>query len=142
MAYLIGHGDETLGNLYLTDKAGGEEFTSEDEVVLLLFAAQASVVIRNASLHNMVDMERRCLDAILNDAPNGMIYIEKATGKLQANRRAEEMLQCSLGQSDRLATLEARCHTAEGILIPPGQEPLKQGASGGAYRGKRACHHL
>ena len=85
-------------------RLGGEEFTPEDEVLLLLFAAQAAVAIHNASLHSMVDMERRRLDAILNDAPNGMVYIEKATGQLQANRRAEEMLERSLGPSGSMAT--------------------------------------
>jgi len=46
----IRHGGETLGNLYLTEKEGGGEFTEEDEELLVLFAAQAGVAIRNAQL--------------------------------------------------------------------------------------------
>jgi signal transduction histidine kinase len=39
------------GNLYLTEKAGGEDFSDEDEEVVTLLAAQAAVAIENARLH-------------------------------------------------------------------------------------------
>lgn len=42
---------ESLGNLYLTEKQGGEEFTAEDEEALLALAAQAAIAIENARLY-------------------------------------------------------------------------------------------
>lgn len=39
------------GNLYLTEKAGGQEFTDEDQDVVQLLAAQAAVGIENARLY-------------------------------------------------------------------------------------------
>ena len=39
------------GNLYLTEKAGGEDFTDEDQEVVQLLAAQAAVAIENARLY-------------------------------------------------------------------------------------------
>ncbi len=39
------------GNLYLTEKAGGEDFTEEDEELTQLLAAQAAVAIENARLY-------------------------------------------------------------------------------------------
>ena len=39
------------GNLYLTEKAGGQDFTSEDEELTQLLAAQAAVAIENARLY-------------------------------------------------------------------------------------------
>ncbi|HZM17959.1 MAG TPA: GAF domain-containing protein, partial [Gaiellaceae bacterium] len=39
------------GNLYLTEKAGGEEFTGEDQEIVQLLAAQAAVAIENARLY-------------------------------------------------------------------------------------------
>jgi two-component system, NarL family, sensor histidine kinase DevS len=39
------------GNLYLTEKESGEDFTSEDEELVTLLAAQAAVAIENARLY-------------------------------------------------------------------------------------------
>jgi signal transduction histidine kinase len=39
------------GNLYLTEKEGGEDFTGEDEELVSMLAAQAAVAIENARLY-------------------------------------------------------------------------------------------
>jgi signal transduction histidine kinase len=39
------------GNLYLTEKEGGEDFTAEDEELTTLLASQAAVAIENARLY-------------------------------------------------------------------------------------------
>src|SRR4029453_11994068 len=39
------------GNLYLTEKAGGGEFTDDDQEVVEVLAAQAAVAIENARLY-------------------------------------------------------------------------------------------
>jgi signal transduction histidine kinase len=41
----------TLGDLYLTEKIGSDEFTEMDERIALLLAAQTAAAIENASLH-------------------------------------------------------------------------------------------
>jgi signal transduction histidine kinase len=46
--------DEVFGNLYLTEKAGGEVFTDVDEELVLGLAAAAGVGIENARLHEQV----------------------------------------------------------------------------------------
>lgn len=45
-----GHG-RFRGNLYLTEKIGGDEFDSSDEETLVRFASQASLAIETARLH-------------------------------------------------------------------------------------------
>ena len=40
------------GNLYLTEKEGGGEFTEEDEHLVVLFAVQAAAAVENARLHD------------------------------------------------------------------------------------------
>jgi signal transduction histidine kinase len=45
---------EVFGNLYLTEKAGGEVFTDVDEELLVGLAAAAGVGIENARLHERV----------------------------------------------------------------------------------------
>jgi two-component system, NarL family, sensor histidine kinase DevS len=42
--------DEVFGNLYLTEKAGGAEFTDEDQQVVMALASAAGVAIENARL--------------------------------------------------------------------------------------------
>jgi signal transduction histidine kinase len=46
--------DMVFGNLYLTDKVGGGEFTSVDEELVVGLAAAAAVAIDNARLHEQL----------------------------------------------------------------------------------------
>ncbi|HEY7702118.1 MAG TPA: GAF domain-containing sensor histidine kinase [Candidatus Limnocylindrales bacterium] len=46
--------NRTIGNLYLTDKGNGEEFSEDDQHLVELFAAHAGVAIENARLHEAV----------------------------------------------------------------------------------------
>jgi GAF domain-containing protein len=47
-------GDRLLGQIYLTDKKKGAEFTEEDEEVIETLAAYAAVAIENARLYETV----------------------------------------------------------------------------------------
>ncbi len=53
-----------FGNLYLTEKANGEEFTSEDEELVELLAAQAAVAIENARLYEAATGWSRQLESL------------------------------------------------------------------------------
>ena len=44
----------SVGNLYLTNKAGGQEFNEGDEQIVESFARHAGIAIDNARLHEMV----------------------------------------------------------------------------------------
>ena len=46
--------DEVYGNLYLTDKIGWSEFTSDDESLIGALAVAAGIAIENARLHSRV----------------------------------------------------------------------------------------
>jgi signal transduction histidine kinase len=50
---------QVYGNLYLTEKAGGGDFTDDDETVVIALAAAAGVAIENARLYE--EAERRQL---------------------------------------------------------------------------------
>jgi signal transduction histidine kinase len=56
--------DEVYGNLYLTEKRGGAEFTSDDEVVLQTLAAAAGVAVDNARLFEQSRTRERWLSAV------------------------------------------------------------------------------
>ena len=59
------------GNLYLTEKADGAEFTDEDEELTRLLAAQAAVAVENARLHESSSRWLRQLES-LNEIGNAM----------------------------------------------------------------------
>ena len=52
------------GNLYLTEKEGGGDFTDEDEDLLRLLAAQAAVAIENARLYESATRWLRQLESL------------------------------------------------------------------------------
>ncbi|MFJ2112552.1 MULTISPECIES: GAF domain-containing protein [unclassified Streptomyces] len=55
--------DEVFGNLYLTEKRGGEDFGSEDETVLATLAEAAGAAIENARLYERARDRQRWLEA-------------------------------------------------------------------------------
>lgn len=55
--------DEVFGNLYLTEKAGGVDFTQDDENVVLALAGAAGVAIENARLYDEARRRERRLRA-------------------------------------------------------------------------------
>ncbi|MDX8052354.1 GAF domain-containing protein [Lentzea sp. BCCO 10_0798] len=55
--------DEVFGNLYMTEKIGGGDFTADDEVVLEALAAAAGVAVENARLFERSRTRERWLEA-------------------------------------------------------------------------------
>jgi signal transduction histidine kinase len=52
------------GNLYLTEKEGGADFSEEDEELVVLLAAQAAVAIENARLYESATRWSRQLESL------------------------------------------------------------------------------
>ena len=69
--------DKVFGNLYLTEKAGGGDFTDEDEAIVIALAAAAGVAIENARLYEEAEQRQLWLRAtveiaaLLADATEG-----------------------------------------------------------------------
>ncbi len=60
------------GNLYLTEKAGGGDFTDEDQELVELLAVQAAVAIENARLYESATRWLRQLES-LNEVGNALL---------------------------------------------------------------------
>lgn len=56
--------EEVFGNLYLTEKRGGGEFTDNDEVVLTALAAAAGIAIDNAQLYQRSKLTQQWVQAV------------------------------------------------------------------------------
>ena len=55
--------DRVFGNLYLTEKVGGDDFTVADEEIVVALAAAAGVAIENARLYDEASRRQRWLAA-------------------------------------------------------------------------------
>ncbi|GAA2121693.1 sensor histidine kinase [Nocardioides bigeumensis] len=55
--------DQVFGNLYLTEKEGGGDFTEADEAIVVALAAAAGVAIENARLYEESERRQRWLVA-------------------------------------------------------------------------------
>src|SRR5207248_9760720 len=53
------------GNLYLTEKEGGDDFTAEDEELVRLLAGQAAVAIENVRLYESTALWSRQLESLI-----------------------------------------------------------------------------
>ncbi|MFC0432027.1 GAF domain-containing protein [Kutzneria buriramensis] len=56
--------DTVFGNLYLTDKRGGGQFTEDDEVVVQALAAAAGIAVDNARMFEQTRQRQRWLEAL------------------------------------------------------------------------------
>jgi signal transduction histidine kinase len=56
-------GERVFGNLYLTEKAGGGDFTEQDEAVVVALGAAAGVAIENARLYEEASRRELWLEA-------------------------------------------------------------------------------
>ena len=54
---------EAFGNLYLTEKRGGGEFTDADEQVVLALASAAGLAVQNARLYEQARLRQQWLEA-------------------------------------------------------------------------------
>ena len=97
------------GNLYLTEKAGGEDFTAEDQDLVGLLASQAAVAIENARLYEAATGWSKQLES-LNEVGNALAT-ETDLGRLLdlVARRLRELLDA------RLVT----------VLLPSGADELR-----------------
>jgi signal transduction histidine kinase len=69
----------SVGNLYMTEKIGAAEFTSEDEDAIITLAAQAAIAIENARLYEQVGRisvleERQRIGMDLHDGSMQSLY--------------------------------------------------------------------
>ena len=123
------HRGTHVGNFYLGDKEGGEEFSSEDEEVLLLFAAQAATAIANARTHRDEQRARADLEALIETSPVGVVVFEAGTGALvsinQEARRIVDGLRMP-GRSPEKLLEVVTCQRADGHEVSLAEFPLAQ----------------
>lgn len=84
---------EVVGNLYLTEKRTGVEFTDDDARLVEVLARHAAVAIENAKLYRQVEGQQQRLQLILDQLPEAALLAESDPERITlANRQAAELL--------------------------------------------------
>ena len=86
------HG-EHVGSIYLTEKERAQEFTEEDEEILVMFASQAASIISNARRYEEEHQAKVYLETLLDLSPMGVVVFNTQTGDLDfLNQEVRRMM--------------------------------------------------
>ncbi len=125
---------ERLGNIYLTEKEGGREFTLEDEETLVMFASQAGMAIVNARRYSDEHRAKDDLEALVNISPVGVLVFDAKTGDLvslnqEARRIVRGLRAPGRSQTEILSVLTFR--RPDGREIPLAELPTERALKSG-----------
>lgn len=103
-----------FGNLYLTEKAGGVEFTEQDELLVGTLASAAGFVIENARAYGLSERRRQWLEASasLADALQPPVDLERALRLITQGAR-------SVSRARATAVLSYRHDAARTVTADP-----------------------
>jgi signal transduction histidine kinase len=123
--------DEVFGNLYLTGKRGGGEFTEDDEAVLVALGAAAGVAVENARLYDAARRQQRWIQASAEVTTRLLSGSEPGEVLADVTRRALELSAADLSVlalpdegGRRLTVTYAEgdgADAARGLVLPAGQ---------------------
>jgi len=84
---------EAWGNLYLTDKAGGEEFNEADEASVVILADWAAIAIENARLYETLDLRAGELERAVRGFEATAAIIAAVGGETDLSRVLELIVE-------------------------------------------------
>ena len=130
---------ESVGDLYLTEKEGADEFTAEDEEALLALAAQAAIAIENARLYAQTSQmsvleERHRIGMDLHDGAIQSLYglglfIENASAQIDGSPREAKIQLASAVDRLNAAIADLRGYVLGLRPIRGSDGPLRESLS-------------
>jgi signal transduction histidine kinase len=123
--------DEVFGNLYLTNKRDGGEFTEDDEAVLVALGAAAGVAVENARLYDAARRQQRWIQAsaevtikLLSGSASGEVLADVTRQALELSGADLAVLALPDEEGRRLTITYAEGDGAaatRGLVLPAGQ---------------------
>jgi signal transduction histidine kinase len=123
--------DEVFGNLYLTGKRDGGEFTEDDEAVLIGLGAAAGVAVENARLYDAARRQQRWIQAsaevttrLLSGSAPGEVLAGITRQALELSGADLAVLALPEDEGRRLTITYAAgdgTEAARGLVLPTGQ---------------------
>ena len=138
-----------FGNLYLTEKAGGEPFTDQDERLAEALARAAGYVIENARAYGLSERRRQWLEASaeltetlqppirLDEARRAITEMARAVSRVRATALLSREHPAHTGDNPRddaptSAVLAVSCDPQDAELVEAALARLAQGSTSGA----------
>lgn len=118
--------DKVFGNLYLTEKSGGQEFDAHDEVVIEALATAAGVAVENARLYEETKARQIWLDASA-----------EVTRMLLGGTELNDALSLVVGRARSMAGAERAV-----LVLPDGRLVDEDGAAGSIPVTGTAVHRV
>ena len=82
LAAPISYAGIRVGNIFVAELPSGQEFSQEDEEILVMFGSQAALVITNARRYRDEQRARRDLETLIHTSPFGVLVFEARTGSV------------------------------------------------------------
>ncbi len=101
MAAPMFHRDVRVGLVIVGAREDGEEFSQEDQETLVMFAAQAALVIANAGAYREERRARADLEILVNTSPVGVVVFDARTGGLASVNREAVRIVDGLREGDQ-----------------------------------------
>ncbi|MGZ3423618.1 MAG: ATP-binding protein [Polyangiales bacterium] len=92
------HG-KSIGNLYLGNKQGADEFSEADQQVIEMLAARAGAAIDAARFYTDVGTERAWLQNVIEQMPEALLLVD-AKGRVAVQNRGIAALSSQTGEVD------------------------------------------
>jgi signal transduction histidine kinase len=99
----IRYGEDQLGQIYLTEKIDGPEFTADDERIIQMLAAYASVAIHNARMYENLKERDRALTRRNQD----LALLNNIAETLTSSLQLDQILNKTLAQVMEYLKVEA-----------------------------------
>ena len=121
---------EGWGNLYLTEKAGGDEFTEQDEEAAVILAQWAATAIDNARLYESSERRRRQLERAVRSLEAARDIADTVSAGSELDRVLELIVKRGRALIDARSVL---------IMLREGDELVVAASAGhaGGARGRR-----
>ena len=130
----IRDGDRYIGNIYLGEKEGRQDFTQEDEETLEMFANQAAIAINNARRYGEELRAKADLEALVNTSPVAVMVFDARTRRVvKFNQEAHRIIAGPHGSDRPFEQLFSMTtfRRMDGREIPPDELPVERSVSGG-----------
>ena len=87
------HRNDRVGSIHMAKRETGEEFDQEDEETLVMFGAQAAMVIANARRYRDEQRARTALETLVETSPVGVAVFDGRTGApVSFNREVSRLI--------------------------------------------------